>query len=391
MGGICTSKQTSSTSIPESSQEEKALISLMTDGVMPAYFDEAGYELTKEEVPIEKDPKYQALKTKTKAALASLNKAKTQPTQKPTMSYGGQVNYGVGGEPSNKAQKQKEYDDAVNEMNDYSSNYVPEVTYKQRKKGSAETEAILEKYGPDSIKYKAAVAKELKAKIAEEKTINEITKKGYEVVKKYLSGDYSVTTEQKNLIAENNAPIKAAVESLYNDTISKLEKSSEAMRKEAKTTKAEQIREIEITEGSLLNKLSETFQNYKAAIKDTSISVLDSLSAVGSQILETGKGMEDSLKDVIGANKELLKIGIEDKTGELTRRVASNAALLGRSPDDPEYQQEIQTSIAKEIKSGTLSLSSMEAQGMLSIRERTGSQLEQMLMSKAQFLESHGG
>jgi len=380
--------------IPEMTDEEKDLLGMISDALMPAALGEMGYESIKTTIPFEETEEYKDLVQQKENSLISSGMSQSFIDNAMATDDWGLI------------------EDARTKYNK-----DPKTKHKIRKMGTPEEEAsrtkllnkgyTAEQIDSGSIKdangeiidADVQAYEDLKAKTSEDKTKmakkkQEVEEKFIDVTLKYLSGDFTATEEQKKLVAENMAPIKAAVQEMYQKAREELDKTEEKMGEEISRTEGKIEGEISRTEGKIEGEISrtektlfdtanKTFDEYEKKLRETKLDVFSALDAVGDQILKTGKDMETSLTNVVATNKELLKMGIEDYTGQVTKNISTNAALLGRSPDDPEYSLEIQNQISRQIKSGQLDLASMEAQGMLSIKERTGTGLENLGLQKA--------
>ena len=331
------SSQTSETTIPDPTSQEQAIMDLIAGDLLPGYLEESGYEVSRTQIPFEDTEEYKNLKAKLDAL--------------PEDGSGGMErdaagNY-VGGSRGEKERlkmlierKREEYD--------------PETTYDVRKLESAELEHLRSTYGENSAEYKAAKEASTQRDIATEQSEQRIYDLFMEKTEKFLNGDFSITDEQKALIAENQAPVKAALDKMFKEN---------------------------------LDETISAFEEFEKSVNDTSMPLGAALAAVGAQIIQTGSDMEGALKTTMEANRELLKQGIEDFTGELTQKVAASAAAMGRDPSDPEYTADIAEVVSKTISSGTLNLAAMEAQGMIGIKERTGEGLERLEIGKAGLMQ----
>ena len=232
----------------------------------------------------------------------------------------------------------------------------PNVAYHRksgtyRKKDSPKVEAIRKEYGPNSGEYRSALAAYKKEVIETEEENQKLEKTYREKSLKFLNGDFSINEQQRDLIQANMAPQRAALEKMYSEM--------DARSKEGFA--AEQ----------------EVLDQFYGKIGETGIPADAALSAVGNQLLqsggEMGKGLaslDQAFTNVIETNRQLLKMGIEDATGEITKNVSAQAASMGRDPSDPAYQLEMKQLVSREIQRGQLGLTQMEAQGRMGIQEQ---------------------
>jgi hypothetical protein len=334
------SSQSSKTQIPPPTEQETALMNSVLQDFLPAYMEQAGYNVVARDQTFEESDQYKKLN-------AEIQRAQEQ------------LDYNIKG--GNDAGTISGLRDAVNKAKDNleqaRAGYVPVTKYDVSKKESAYVEAIKTKYGADSQEYKDASEKAKTEEISKQANLEEIQKTFIEKTKKFLNGDFSITEDQKKYVQDLYAPIKASVEKMTSDDLAETEKKWTAFRD---------------------------------AVKDTNLSVSQALDVVGTQIKQTGSDMKEALDTTIATNKALMKMGIEDATGTITKKTNQLAASLGRSPSDPEFEKEIQTSVAREVERGTLNLADMQARGELSIAERTGSGLENVAQQRVSLAGSTG-
>lgn len=349
---------TTKNEIPPPTPEEKAMMGMVADALMPAELEAQGWHVNKTEGTYEDTPQSKQFIQRR----ADLNQQK-QDLQTKLDTLGQSVGrYNTENQVSVVQQQisqiNNKLDQVDNDENKFRDKYQPEVSYNLEKKWSEEAEQARNAYGVDSQQYKDAVTKAQDQAITQEKTDNQITQKFQATTLKFLNGDFSVTPEQKQLIAENNAPIKAALDKMFTGEFETNEK---------------------------------TFSDFRNQVNQTGMNINAALDTVGNQIIKTGNDMTEALGRVVETNKALMKMGIEDYTGEVTKKIATSAASIGRSPDDPEYVSEMQNQVARQVQEGTLNLASMEAQGQLQIKGQTGADMEQLLLQKASVAERTGG
>lgn len=374
------SSTTQKTEIPDATQEEKAMMEMMTDALMPSYLQESGYDVKKSQETYQDTTEYKNFsdqRTRIQEEKAGLE-AQLENVGASTTRTG------------STGQKRNEIMKKISDLNgkldkidkkeqDFLDGYDPKITYDVRKMQSPEVEAerrkLVEQYGDVSDSELMKLSPEYKDlyETAEQRGVDKATKERelaetyMEKTKKFLDGDFSIDESQKALIQQNMAPIRAAVDKMFES---------------AKTGSAET---------SLFAAVKKTFDDFESRVKETGMNLMDGLETVGKQVQQTGVDMEGALKNTIGVHKELLKMGIEDFTGQVTKQIASSAAMQGRSPDDPEYTSEITQQVSRQVKEGQLNLAAMEAQGMLAIKERTGSGLEDVARQKVGVTERTGG
>ncbi len=391
------STTTQKTEIPDPTPEEKALMQMMTDGLMPAYLEQTGYDVTKSEGKYEDTAEYKQFNEQRQRAMderkgyeQELEAIRNNPNN--ASRYGGD-SYSKTQELNQKISRLNGALDKIDsDEQNFLKDYHPETSYDVRKMGSPEVEAAradaIAKYGNLSDEelrnmdgyYNRISNKYENDAIEADKAQRQLVDTYMEKTQKFLDGDFSITDAQKAEIQNNMAPIREAVNKMFDEAKAAVE-----------TTATEARAEVAQTNKNLLKATAETFNNFDKQIKDTGMNMIQGLDVVGSQIRQTGADMETALKNTIGVHRELMKMGIEDYTGQVTKQVAANAAMLGRSPDDPEYTNEMQQLVARKVEDGSLNLAAMEAQGMLSIKERTGAGLEGVDRSKVGVAERTGG
>ena len=308
---MCSQETVQKTEFPPPTSQELQMQSLMINGIMPAYLSEAGYEM---------------------------EETKGDPTASPKWAEAQDLRSKVGQVPEYMREEiNKRADQLENEAR---SEAEGQKGFKLRKRISEKAELMRRRYGENSEEYQNAVKEAEQFKVETEEAKNQLTKSFLQKTQKFLNGDFSITESQRNLIEENLAPQRKVVDEMFGDI--------------------DQI-------------------TYETFIGDTQ-GVIDKSSGanLGVAVEAAGSGkmkglsMMDALTSTIEANKELLKMGIEDASGEITKRSAEQAAAMGRDPGDPEYKQEIQQSVAREVQRGQLQLSEMEARGKLGIAEQLG-------------------
>ena len=210
-----------------------------------------------------------------------------------------------------------------------------EEEYSFRKKASGEVEALRSQYGKESQEYKSAYSSWQSSEFKKEGFKEELNKNFMEKTNKFLMGDFSVNESQKAQIQETLAPMRAAITQVFGG--GDLDKSVSQLM--------DQSKQSGMSLGSMLN-------------------------TAGNQIQSGGGTLDDALTKVISVNRELMKMGIQDMTGDMTKKVMGQAAAMGRDPTDPEYQKEMQQNVARDVQRGQLELAGQEAQGRMGIAQQ---------------------
>lgn len=334
------SKTTQTTTLPEASAEEKKMQDYLLNSLFPAMMSEAGFV---EESFV--DPKAKKKYQSNYARIAEIN------------NQIGQLKAGVKTAADMQRFKAQE-NQLVTERNgleaqlkDYETSW-PKV--RMRKRESDELEALREKFGVDSREYKTVKARDVAKQSQMKADQEEITKLFVQNTKKFLSGDFAASDDQKKLIQEQLAPERALVEKMFGDAASVNSKD-----------------------------FSDQLKKFNEGADQMGLDLERAVGVVGAQVLRTGQDVEKALSSTIQARQELMKMNVEDITGELTKKISANAAAMGRDPNDPEYQRDIQQATAREITRANLELGAFEAEKKMGIKERTGAGLEGVLSQQA--------
>ncbi len=381
---------------------------MIVQGIMPAQMEEMGYDVQSKVVNFEDSPEFKDFSSQRARLEKEARTYQQQMDSSMTMDKKTTASMGL-------RSVNTKLDDLDQKIADARGSYSPTTSFDFRKLESPAVESARKAYMDQVEKYKgkpfsAAYGMAMDPKLKAAKKAYEDAKVKYEgeqasaydakqhsqktlmeKVQKFFDGDFSITEEQKNLIAENFKPIKAAVTEMFDKATAEFEKVTGKRYSEAEKTAMDQRGEAEKSATDLLGITKRTFDEFNARVKETGMSMSAALDAVGSQIKENGVDMETALKGVMSAHSELLKMGIEDYTGKITKQVASNAAAMGRSPDDPEYQNEIRTNVARQVKEGQLNLAAMESQGLIGIKQHIGDQLVDVGNARVGVAERTGG
>lgn len=344
------SETTSTTSIPGASGQERNLMDLITGSILPNYLEQAGFETTTSRVTDfnqskqgrEFDERISSYQSKYDEAISKRgrrNSAEWNQWQPIAERMADQL------------------ENAKSKRRDAEANFQPYNEMVTRKKDPPELEALKQKYGEDSSEYKTKKEEYASKAVETDKQKQDIQKQFLNNVQKFLKGDFSVSPEQRKFIADQLGPIRATVDAMYSEN----------------------------PEETLKN-----WGEFGKQVSTSGLNVMQAMNLVGEQIKQTGADMEKALTSTIETNKQLLKMGIEDATGDITKRISMQAIATGRDPSDPEYQKEIQDSVSREVSRGTLNLAQMESQGKMGIAERTGGGLEEVARTKARLAESKG-
>ena len=327
--------QTTTPNIPEMSEIEKESLDLINKGILPMYLSEAGYELeeTTSDFDYTQSPAW--LKAQEMREKAQEYQSKFEDVD--TKGKGQYRN------PAMRASRDW-YIGQAERLEKEAKEHKSEKSFKLRKKDPLKVEAIREEYGADSEEYKAAKKEYTEETIKTDEQKQQLVSGFMEKAQKFLDGDFSINEEQKRLIQENMAPQRAVLNKMYNEMQGESDKGFDAEMK--------------------------VMDQFFGKIRESGMDPGMAVNAMGGLFGENIKSMGDALDKVISTNRELLKMGIEDATGEITKSVASQAAALGREPSDPEFQMQMKQMVSREVQRGSLGLAQMEAQGKLGIQEQ---------------------
>lgn len=194
---------------------------------------------------------------------------------------------------------------------------------------------LREKHGENSRQYREAIEKYESEQVLKEENIRRQEQLYQENSLKFMKGDFSTTEEQRRGIEDVLTPQRIAMEAVFG-------KSGDA---------------------------NKNIQQYVSKARETGMSLGDFTEAIVPQIQQGGT-LDDALTQVIEVNRQLMKMGIEDVTGEMTKRVNQQAVALGRDPTDPAFQQELQQLAAREVQKGQLQLAKIESEGRMNIAQQ---------------------
>ncbi len=307
--------------LPPASAEEIKMNKMFTQGIMPAMMQQSGYETTFEQKDWRDYPEYADIKKARDAA------------ESPVVARG---------QMAGAVQEEmiKQVEERENELKERAAN---ESSFSMRKLASPRVEAIRKRHGEGSGFYKDALRDYEEQLIETDETQRQNQQLFLEKTQKFLRGDFSVTEEQRALIEKNLKPQRLALNKMYDEM-------------------------EELTDENVQN----VMDKYKTAAAEVDMGFAEVLSAMGEQIDQGEEDLNVALERTIKTRQEIMKMGIEDATGEITKKVAGNAAAMGRDPSDPAYQQQVQQSVAREIQRGELALGEMEAQAKLGIVGQAG-------------------
>lgn len=272
--GCCTSSQSSQTTIPGMSAQERELHQMFM-AMMPAMMEASGYEMKEESVfTPEETARFDELQKKHDESLEIERQT---------------------GMKTDFAKQNGEY----NEWQAFVKKEQAaggKTTKKVTKKLPYELEKLKKDRGEDSVEFMAAKEEYDKAQGASRQMEDDIAQQFRENSLKFLKGDFSTTEAERASIEEQLKPLREGVEKMYGE-----------------------LEEVN---------------------------------------MEGFKGLFDRHEKAVEANKMLLKDQIQEYSDDVMENVANQAAMTGRDPTDPEFQNQIATNIAKVTGQSMLQLAS---------------------------------
>lgn len=223
----------------------------------------------------------------------------------------------------------------------------------------------------------------------------------HEVYKKFASGDYSITDEQKALINEQMGGVRDAVFAMLDEA----QKTAEDTGTSINTAIDDYVNEINktgLSVGAALSAVEDRIKLNKDGllagiseeekrVGETGNNVRAALKGVMDEINRTGDQTRAVYEDLFETKKVLVANQMKEVYDQNQKKTAERANLLGRSPMDPQFQNELLDNLQKNIKNAQLELSAQESEALAGLEERTGQRREQLKLQEAGFEESQGG
>jgi len=354
--GCCSSETKNETTIPEPTPEERALLSL-SNSMMQAYLQGAGFDVTSTSTSFDDSDQAQSFARRRQQLQDQIDDLNNRISQASSGSTPG-GSKGAGSRAgydaiqqfnNNKNRLYAQMNQLDEEEQQARSDYKPQIQYNVREKADFATEEARRRYGADSPEYQAAYNNYVQNKVKTEADDNAIKSSLMDKTKKLLSGDYGLNAGEQQFMDQLLGPMKTAGLNAIN-----------------------YIESAQTTDQGIGKALTD-FGNQ---IKQTGMDMGDAVLALENRIKQTGVDMNKALDDEVATTKELIRMGIEDFTSAQRRDISSQAANLGRSPTDPEFQRQLQDLATREITRSDLQLGQYAADKRMSIAERTGAGLE---------------
>ena len=366
---MCGSKTTETTTIPPPSPEELAMMNLATDGLMTAYLNDAGYDVTKTMGSYQDDPEYASLQTQKSSIQEQIN------------SLNGQLQ----GATSNQQQQQ-----IMMQMNGLNTQ-MNDAVNKEINLASK----------PQSIQYKVNKKPEVAAQEAlfNQKT-TAIQMQSFDIAEKFLKGDMSFTSGQQEFMDSVLGPMKQAgldavkyLKDAAGITKESMEAAISGVETQVKATGAageadigkigEEVKATGAAGEADLGKVGaqvkdtgakmlEALAKYKDQIKQTGLSMGDAILDFSENVKKTGADMGAAIEESLSSSKALMEMGITDFNLEVKKQMSAQAASLGRSVTDPEFINEMQQQVNKNICQASLQFGALSAQQKAEVALQTG-------------------
>lgn len=362
---MCKSKTTQTTTIPPKTEDELRLDSMMIDVILPSYLEGIGYDMTSKEVTKYKNPaKVTSLEGSRDDIMAQLADLESKP-----------------GNNSAEISKLQARLDAVN--TDLDKEYANSTTDYEYDYELNETGQKMQEINKQSMDYQ-----------------QEAMGQFMEVYRKFSSGDYSITDEQKDLISEQLGAIRDPVLKLLDEAEKTAEETGASINKSLDEY-ITQINETGLSAGAALNAIEDRINlnkenllkgisNEEDTLMKSGASVKAALAGVMDEINKTGESTRQVYEDLFETKSILVAQKMEDLYKTNMRQNAERASMLGRSPMDPQFQDELMSNMYKSIKEAQLELSVQESEALAGLEERTGQRREQLKLQEAGFEEAQG-
>lgn len=317
---------TSSTSLPDANSQEQSLNEFIMQ-MFPEVIKQSGYSVEKK--PFE-------LNAGQQAKVRQLSEQMTDAQRNVEEFRNRGDNKGATKMADLMASNQRQIEDIY-------KNAEQDAGYSVRETYSEEAEQARQKYGDTSQQYNDAVSKVKGQRVYDEQMRNDLNTTFLQQALKFANGDFTLNEQQKQFVKDEFAPQRAALEHMYGQVKSPQE-------------------------------LQQTLDNLANQSKQTGMDSASLLGSIGVEIERGNQDINNAIDKVSQVRRDMMKMGIEDFTGERTQQVMSQAAQLGRDPLDPAFQRQIQQDISREVQRGELQIGSEEQQARLGLAQQTAEQ-----------------
>ncbi len=201
-------------------------------------------------------------------------------------------------------------------------------------------------------------------------------------VRKFMSGDYSITEAQKAEIETSMSAIRDPVFKLLDEVNAEATKT-ETNVNEKLNEYTQAIRDTGLSVGAALDAVSarvdDTARGITAGIGEeekrigtTGASIKAAIQGVQGEIDKGGDASRTALEQSFSIHRVLAQRGMEDFYNTQRRAMSDQAATLGRSPMDPQFQTEMQNKMLRKMEDVGLEMAEREALGRAGLEERLG-------------------
>lgn len=360
--GMYSSTTKQETKIPEKTEDEKALDAMMIDVILPSYMESIGYSMKRNDTVTYKNPeKVKSLEAQRDSLNSQISSAKSS------------------GKDASKLQS--ELSQIESQLDTEYANKTTDVSYDYELN---ETGQMMKEINEKAVNYQS-----------------ESMDIFMDTYRKFSSGDYSITDAQKELINTQLGTVRDAVFAMFDEAEKTADETGVSIN-EAIDNYANEINKTGLSVGAALGAIEDRIKLNKEGllagiseeekrVGDTGLAVKSALQGVMDEINKTGEQTKALYEDLFETKKILVENQMKDVYDQNQRKVADRAALLGRSPMDPQFQNELLDNLQKNIKTAQLELSAQESEALAGLEERTGQRREQLKMQMAAFEESQGG
>lgn len=203
-------------------------------------------------------------------------------------------------------------------------------------------------------------------------------------VRDFINGDYAITDAQKAEIETSMAAIRDPVFKLLDEVSAEAEKT-ETKVGEKLNEYTQAIRDTGLSVGAALDAISarvdDTSRGITAGIGEeekriggTGASIKAAIQGVQGEIDKGGTAARTALEQSFAIHTVLAQRGMEDFYKTQRQAMADQAATLGRSPMDPQFQTELQNQMLRKMETVGLEMAEREALGRAGLEERIGAQ-----------------
>lgn len=300
------SSSTQTRTIPPPSADEQAMYSDILHQYLPAYMNSIGYNVVENKAP---DTFQYAHQTMLPGNMGSMGNALPGPI--------------IWNSDPKDATDSRTIPGAV-------------TTSLEKSYGAAADQAAA-KYGRTSPQYQAEVDKSNAQSVISDEQQKQIEADYKSNTLKFMQGDFTLNDQQKASMQDLFAPETAAIKEIFGSP----------------------------------GDLGQNIDQFNSQAQKAGMSLGDFTHTVGSALTSGTAGtLNQAVDNSLSINRQLLKMGIQDNTGQMITKINQQAAAMGRDPTDPDFQNQIVANSNRMIQEGELSLASQGAQSRLQIAQQ---------------------